>query len=200
MSSNRRARILAHAEAHFAEHGYQGASLSAIARASGLGNPGLLHHFPSKAKLYRAVLESLAEEITARLRRALATASTPTQRLRVLVRDHMAWMAEHPQGIRVIQRELLDNAERVSGAHVLPMQPYLLLAQGLIEGAQGAGVARDDLPAKALLCLILGTLSYAVVVRPTLRQALDDATLADGEAWRATVCETVLRLIETQAS
>lgn len=195
MPPNRRVQILAHAENHFAEHGYQGASLSAIARASGLGNPGLLHHFPSKAKLYRAVLESLAEELTSRLRAALEPTATPAQGLRALVTDHMAWMAEHPQGIRVIQRELLDNAERVRGAHVLPMQPYLLLALELIETAQNGGAARDDLSPMALLCLILGTLSYAVVGRPTLRQSLRDPGLADGEEWGRGMADAVLAVI-----
>ena len=58
--------------AYSPEHGYHGAALAEIARAAGLGNAGLIHHFPSKPALYRAVLERLAEEIDGRLAAAIA--------------------------------------------------------------------------------------------------------------------------------
>jgi AcrR family transcriptional regulator len=41
----------------FAEHGYHGASIAAVADAVDLTLPGLLHHFPSKEDLLVAVLE-----------------------------------------------------------------------------------------------------------------------------------------------
>lgn len=40
----------------FAQQGYRGATLSEIARAADLTEPGLLHHFPSKNHLLMAVL------------------------------------------------------------------------------------------------------------------------------------------------
>jgi AcrR family transcriptional regulator len=53
----RKAEIVDAAIAFFAEHGYRGASIAAIADAVDLTLPGLLHHFPSKADLLVAVLE-----------------------------------------------------------------------------------------------------------------------------------------------
>lgn len=41
----------------FAEHGYRGASIEAIARASGVTPPVVYEHFDSKRELYRALLE-----------------------------------------------------------------------------------------------------------------------------------------------
>ncbi len=41
----------------FADRGYEGASLAAVAAVAGLSQPGLLHHFPSKRALLLAVLE-----------------------------------------------------------------------------------------------------------------------------------------------
>lgn len=49
-------RILTEAFALFAEHGYAGTSLSAVARAADISKAGLLHHFNSKADLFSAVL------------------------------------------------------------------------------------------------------------------------------------------------
>lgn len=40
----------------FAEHGFQGATLSMIAEAVGLTEPGVLHYFPNKVELLQGVL------------------------------------------------------------------------------------------------------------------------------------------------
>jgi AcrR family transcriptional regulator len=52
-----RARIVEIAFDHFAAHGYRGASMAKVAAEVGISQPGLLHHFPSKALLLQAVLE-----------------------------------------------------------------------------------------------------------------------------------------------
>lgn len=52
-----REAILDVAERHFGEFGYKGASIAAIAEEVGLSDPGLLHHFGSKAGLLEALLK-----------------------------------------------------------------------------------------------------------------------------------------------
>lgn len=54
---SRKENILTAAETIFAEHGYEGAPISEIARTAGVSKSGLLHHFPSKEALLVAVLE-----------------------------------------------------------------------------------------------------------------------------------------------
>lgn len=52
----RRATIVNAALTLFAERGYRGTSIAAIAEASEITQPGLLHHFPSKEALFTEVL------------------------------------------------------------------------------------------------------------------------------------------------
>jgi AcrR family transcriptional regulator len=54
---NRKEEILQVASEHFAQHGFHGATLSAIAEAVGLTEPGLLHYFHSKVDLLQGVLD-----------------------------------------------------------------------------------------------------------------------------------------------
>jgi AcrR family transcriptional regulator len=49
--------ILSCAAKYFAEHGYRGTSTATIAQAADLSEPGLLHHFPTKNALLKALLE-----------------------------------------------------------------------------------------------------------------------------------------------
>ncbi|RDI55535.1 TetR/AcrR family transcriptional regulator [Nocardia mexicana] len=53
----RKERILDVALKTFADNGFRGASIAEIAERCGLSQPGLLHHFPTKAALLTAVLE-----------------------------------------------------------------------------------------------------------------------------------------------
>lgn len=198
-AGDRRAAILEIAERHFSASGYQGASLSAIAREAGLGNPGLLHHFPSKAKLYRAVLESIAEDVTRHLEEGLAGAGAPRAALELLVAEQFAFFDRRPDGFRVVQRELLDNAERVQLAHVLPLKAYLERALGVIKAGQAGGTVRRDLQPAAILTLVLGTTAYAATVRPTFAESLDRAELGAAADWPGTIVETVLRTISADS-
>ena len=50
----RMARVLATAKKHFTEHGYDGASIDAIAAESGVSKVTIYKYFPTKAELFRA--------------------------------------------------------------------------------------------------------------------------------------------------
>jgi AcrR family transcriptional regulator len=83
-----RERILAAAATLFAETGYRGTSMMAVADAAGLSQTGLLHHFPSKELLLAGVLQRRDEQDMA----ALDLGSEP-RGWEVL--EQMATLAEH---------------------------------------------------------------------------------------------------------
>lgn len=63
-----RAAILEAAASLFATKGFRGTSLASIAEAAGLSQPGLIHHFPSKADVLVAVLAERDRQDEARFR------------------------------------------------------------------------------------------------------------------------------------
>ena len=195
LAPSRKETILARAEQHFADHGFQGASLSAIARDCEIGNPGLLHHFPSKELLYRAVLEKQAEELMARMHRRVDAAGSLPQRLQAFVALQVEWMHARPTGYRLVTRELLDNAQRIQQAQIRPLEVFLLDSLALLEEAQAGGLVRRDVPAVVVLTLLLGTLNYAKMVRPTFGKAFPAPALKSDAAWMKAVAHDVLRIV-----
>lgn len=63
--ADRRALILQAAAAMFRDHGYAGASVDAIAAASGISGPGIYRYFSGKAELLLALLESAVADTVA---------------------------------------------------------------------------------------------------------------------------------------
>ncbi|MBE2318873.1 TetR/AcrR family transcriptional regulator [Solirubrobacter sp. CPCC 204708] len=53
----RRAQVIDVALRLFAAHGFRGVSLATIAQEAGISEPGLIHHYPTKAELLLAVLD-----------------------------------------------------------------------------------------------------------------------------------------------
>jgi AcrR family transcriptional regulator len=192
---SRKEIILDRAEQHFADHGFQGASLSAIARDSEVGNPGLLHHFPSKEVLYRVVLEKQAEELMTRMHRRVETAGSLQKRLQAFVALQVEWMHARPTGFKLVTRELLDNAERIQQAQIRPLEVFLLGSLALLEEAQAAGLVRREIPAVVVLTIILGTLNYAKIVRPTFGKAFSEPALKSDTAWMKAIARDVLRVV-----
>jgi len=199
MARDRRHHILEQAERLFADHGYEGVALAEIARAAGLGNAGLIHHFPSKAALYRAVLEQLGADLDARLGAALANATEPGARLRAFVMVQVDWALERPMGVRIVQREILENVDRMAKARVLPLARFANTGKTIIEDAQADGLVAPG-PPEIVLNYVIGTLTYAAVVRPTFQKILGTRLVRSDAAWlkanATAILDTLLRRSE----
>jgi AcrR family transcriptional regulator len=71
-SSETRSRLLAGAQAAFAQNGFDATTNKEIAAAAGVTTAAIYHYFPSKTELYVAVFESLMERVVAEFRDAVA--------------------------------------------------------------------------------------------------------------------------------
>jgi AcrR family transcriptional regulator len=77
-----RARVLEAARELFGEHGYEGTSIDAVLRRSGVARGALYHHFGSKADLFDAVVERVFVDIAQQTGAAAAAVEGTLERLR----------------------------------------------------------------------------------------------------------------------
>jgi AcrR family transcriptional regulator len=162
--------ILDAGERCFAERGFAGVSMRAIAAEAGLRNQAsLYHHFRDKQALYEAVLARGIGPIVALVAEGAAT-EAPTTADAVLERI-LDYLEAHPHLPRLIQRAGLDDARRLRGTLARLLRP--LYAQGLQTlGGTTGGWAPDDLPhvAAGLYHLIFGYYANAALLELVTEQ------------------------------
>ena len=103
-----RESIIQTALEYFGQFGYHGASMREIARAVGLSQAGLLHHFKSKDELLIATLETRDELSSLVARTAADASSNPLDGMIAVVEDNVA----HPHLVRlfvVVSAEATDD-------------------------------------------------------------------------------------------
>jgi AcrR family transcriptional regulator len=108
----RKADIIRASMVIFARDGFAGASLTNIAKVAGISQVGLLHHFPSKLALLRAVLEHRDQYIAGKLQEAQQIASI--QGLLDFLKLVMSFSIEDAA---VSQALMIINVESLSVTH-----------------------------------------------------------------------------------
>ncbi|WP_304525850.1 TetR/AcrR family transcriptional regulator [Halomonas sp. I5-271120] len=101
--------ILEAAEAVFAQHGYRGGSVQAIAEAAGLPKSNVLYYVGSKRRLYVALLERMMARWNAMLD-DISVEDDPAEVLEAFIRSKMALSRAHPRGSRLFAAEVLGGA------------------------------------------------------------------------------------------
>ncbi|CAM8626390.1 AcrR Transcriptional regulator [Comamonadaceae bacterium] len=103
------ALILSAAEKVFARAGFGGATMAAIAEASGLPKANLHYYFGSKEVLYRAVLAQILSDWLVPTH-GITVDADPRTALEQYIRAKMELSAQRPDGSKVWANELLHGA------------------------------------------------------------------------------------------
>lgn len=152
----RRRRLLDVAAQQFARHGYERTSIAQVARAAGISDAGLLHHFPSKRALYAAILERRSTVFAGALGR-------PTT-LDGLVEGLLAGVEAQLAAPDVVRLQAVLGGEMLVDDHVLRDEYLDGQRRGLDELAETiaalvrAGEVDASVDPATLAVVILGTL------------------------------------------
>jgi TetR/AcrR family transcriptional regulator len=96
-----RAEIVAAAERHFAERGFEAARLEDIAADVGIRRAAIFYHFGDKDELYAAVLDAVLDGARA----ALPSRGSAAERLEASLTGWIDYVARRPSVARLILRE-----------------------------------------------------------------------------------------------
>ena len=191
MTADTRSRLIEVARRHFAERGFDGTSIAAIAEELGLTKQALLHHFGSKERLYGEVLQQISERIIRELDELAAASEDSYEALETLLVDRIAGRLDQSDGTRILMRELLDNRYRAQSARTWYLKPYLDRLIAMVKSIPAASHL-SDAQALAAVYQLIGAVNYLIISEPTLssmygKRHFEEMKRAYPEALRAIV-------------
>ena len=154
------ALILAAAERVFAGAGFAGATMAAIAEASGLPKANLHYYFGSKQELYRLVLARTLKDWLLPAHGITADAE-PKEAIESYIRAKMALSAQRPHASKVFANELLHGAPVLKTLLVTELRDMVLAKAAVIEGWISAGRMAPVDPVHLFFTIWAATQTYA---------------------------------------
>ena len=130
--------ILNAAEKVFAGAGFGGATMAAIATASGLPKANLHYYFGSKEVLYRAVLARILNLWLVPTNGLVANAD-PRTALEQYIRAKMAMSAQRPDGSKVFANEMLHGAPVLKNILATELRAMVQEKAAVVQGWVDAG-------------------------------------------------------------
>jgi AcrR family transcriptional regulator len=150
----RKEQIIRAATRYFGQDGYHGAALADIATAAGVTQPGLLHHFPSKAHL---LMEVLAERDRLDRARFDPDRLTDTQSPLLSLQELAKYNETVPGLVQLFTVLVAESIEAKHPAHEFFKQRYQTIREqniAVLREAQARGEIRADMPAEDLAILL----------------------------------------------
>ena len=183
-----RETILSAAEALFAEHGFDGTSMDAIAQASGYNKSLLFQYFGDKLGLYTQVLKRADRDMGELLRRVFAsgladeTADSQADQLKAflatMVETYFDYLLEHPRFLRMLTWEMAEGWQTFAQiASQFPPEDVDLL-KPLIHKARGAGFLRSDFAPVIQFTMMLPMCQAYIAYLPLYQQLLPGEDLS----------------------
>jgi AcrR family transcriptional regulator len=164
LDGERRAAVIAAAEAEFAAHGFSGGSLNVIARRAGVAKGSLFQYFADKRDLYAFITDVASQRVRRYMEdriRELDASRPFFAFLADLLDAWVAYFADHPRErkLHAAANFELETGARVSVRAVVHRH-YLDVLRPLIQDARSRGDLRADADVETLLSLLLMILPH----------------------------------------
>lgn len=196
-----RQRLISAAAMVFSEHGFAGASIAAIAEAAAISKSTIFHHFASKQALYRAVIESAAQEFGRQLDSVLSTRDDAMECLGRFQAQHLAHLHNKAPITRLVLRQIEDDGASDDCLALVRevFAPNFEKLANYLTDAQRVGMLRSDMqPAVAALVLVAANIFYFQHAQVLSQLPGMEAVGGQTEYSRA-VIDTVFKGLQVQA-
>jgi AcrR family transcriptional regulator len=154
-----RQRILDGAAEVFAECGFGGAGVDAIARRAGVNKAMLYYHVGDKAALFGEVVRANVERIRQAVTAALAETDDPRERLRAIPRAFAGAVRQRPFLPQLMLREIAAGGPNLPPEAVEQIAEIMGMTKAVVNEGVAAGVFRRVDPFITHLMLI-GSLMF----------------------------------------
>ena len=152
--------IIEAARGVFSDHGYENASMAAIAERAGVVEGTIYKYFENKRDLLGRVLANWYEGMLADQAEQLAGILGTRNQLRFVIWRHLATIAGHPALCRLFFREVRSDADyQTSTLHDLN-RGYTRFATQILKAGIASGELRPDLPVRLVRDMIYGTIEH----------------------------------------
>ena len=167
MHADTRQRLLDIAEQLFAERGFYGVSIAAIACEVGFTKQGLLHYFNSKEKLYGAILQRISDDFQEQQTEAEQASEEPIESLKQFYAALAEPTETNTRRTRLLMRELLDNNARATNAENWYLREFLERLIVMVKAIDGLQTLSDE-EALIFAYQLLGAVNYFLISPATL--------------------------------
>ncbi len=150
----RKEQVIHAAIRFFGQQGYRGARLADIAKAAGVTEPGLLHHYPSKVQL---LMDVLAERDRIDRERFTLATGEGTSSLLASLQALVEYNQTVPGLVQLFTVLVAESIDEQHPGHEFFMRRYQNVRQQslvALQQAQARGEVRDDIPAEDLVVLV----------------------------------------------
>ena len=170
-TSDARTRVLDAAVDLFAEHGYDGTSVSQVIARAGVAKGGFYHHFASKEALLYEVYGDLIGRQLAGMDEILARGLPPAETLRALIGDLVETTAASARPALVFWREMHRLGDERTAEYRRARRRYHDTVRRLIRDAQADGAFARVASADTVTFTIFGYVNELPLwYRPSGRQ------------------------------
>lgn len=111
--ANAKERILEAARKEFAERGFSGARMEAIARGAAINKAMLFYYFSSKENLYQTILNEVMSEFFTQIGAFIKPELTPALFMEKFPELYIRLIARHPYFVRIVAFDLIHNPENI---------------------------------------------------------------------------------------
>lgn len=141
------------------EGGIQALTIKNLAKKIGFSEAAVYRHYENKVQILLAILEYFRQNSEKLFNGGSASEGSTIEKLETIFRNHFIKFSEHPSLVSVIfSEEIFKNETKLTEAVTKIMDKNINSLSTILEQGQVKGEIRDDLQARHLAIMVMGSL------------------------------------------